>query len=83
MISGFFVQLRPSWALPQLKVLALGENNLGDDGVAALALACASGALPKLAAVRLTGNPGDAKPVNAVNKVLRERMSVRSRVRTR
>ena len=43
-------------ALPQLKILGLSGNQIGDAGVAALASACGSGALPNLTRLGLDGN---------------------------
>ena len=59
-----------SGALAQLTFLNLGENQIGDSGIKALADAVSSGALASLERVVLDGNPGDSAPVN---KALRER----------
>ena len=51
-------------------MLDLSYNQIGNDGVSALASACASGSLAKLTYVNLGGNPGSSEPVD---KVLRDR----------
>ena len=48
--------------MPNLKELYLWGNQIGDDGVAALASALRGGALPACTKIGLNGNPGsDAK----------------------
>ena len=49
--------------MPNLKVLRLLNNQIGDDGVAALASALRGGALPSCTAIGLSGNPGSDAPV--------------------
>ena len=43
--------------------LGLGGNQIGDDGMRALADAVAGGAAPSLEMIYLRGNPGNAHPV--------------------
>ena len=50
--------------------LRLDFNQISDEGVTALANACASGSLAKLTYVNLRGNPGNSEPVD---KVLQDR----------
>ena len=49
--------------MPNLRVLDLNDNQIGDDGVAALASALRGGALPSCTAVYLYGNPSSNAPV--------------------
>ena len=50
-----------SGAVPNLEILGLAENKIGDVGCAALAEAVGSGAVPKLEVLNLGGNEiGDA-----------------------
>ena len=44
--------------MPNLKTLELGDNQIGDDGAAALASALRGGALPACKWIALEGNPG-------------------------
>ena len=44
--------------MPNLEYLSLNENQIGDDGVAALASALRGGALPSCTTIRLASNPG-------------------------
>ena len=44
--------------MPNLKELYLASNQIGDDGVAALASALRGGALPSCTEITLGGNPG-------------------------
>ena len=50
--------------MPNLKVLNLEHNQIGDDGVAALASALRGGALPSCTHIDLDDNPGSPAPVN-------------------
>ena len=49
--------------MPNLKRLDLRNNQIGDDGVAALASALRGGALPACTYIDLGGNPGSDAPV--------------------
>ena len=49
--------------MPNLKELDLCKNQIGDDGVAALASALRGGALPSCTEISLSGNPGSDAPV--------------------
>ena len=50
--------------MPNLKGLYLGGNQIGNDGVAALASALRGGALPSCTTIVLFDNPGSDAPVN-------------------
>ena len=47
-----------------MEVLYLMENQIGDDGVAALASALRGGALPACTRIGLGGNPGSGFPLD-------------------
>ena len=49
--------------MPNLKELYLEHNQIGNDGVAALASALRGGALPSCTSIRLIANPGSGAPV--------------------
>ena len=49
--------------MPNLKTLHLSDNQIGDDGVAALASALRGGALPACTEIALYDNPGSDAPV--------------------
>ena len=49
--------------MPNLKELGLNGNQIGDDGVAALASALRGGALPVCTGIYFSGNPGSDDPV--------------------
>ena len=50
--------------MPNLKVLSLWDNQISNDGVAALASALRGGALPACTEIGLYGNPGSGDPVD-------------------
>ena len=50
-------------AMPMLKALNLGSNQIGEAGMAALASAVRGGALPSCTEIDLGDNPGSAAPV--------------------
>ena len=50
--------------MPNLKVLHLQDNQIGDDGVAALASALRGGAMPSCTEIYLYDNPGSGAPVD-------------------
>ena len=62
-----------SGSLPQLTELLLGENEIGDAGISALATACASGALPKCTCIVLGDNPASEDAGHAVQDALKRR----------
>ena len=49
--------------MPNLKELFLSSNQIGDDGVTALASALRGGALPSCTTISLYDNPGSDAPV--------------------
>ena len=62
--------------MPNLKRLYLEYNQIGDDGVAALASALRGGALPACRGIGLVGNPGsDAEGVIDVDSKVKEALA--------
>ena len=62
--------------MPNLKVLNLAGNQIGDDGVAALASALRGGALPACTEIYLYDNPGsDAKNYGDVDSKVKEALA--------
>ena len=65
---SFYARFSASGALASLERLELQDNEIGDNGMKALADACASGALASLTNINLHGNPGNSEPVEQAMK---------------
>ena len=59
--------------LPSLEILGLGDNQITDEGCAALASALRGGALPALGDLYLDGNPASEEAQQAATAVLQAR----------
>ena len=73
MYMSFYARFSANGALPALEQLELTSNQIGDDGLSALASACASGALPKCTYIDVDENPASEEARQAVQEALEQR----------
>ena len=70
MYMSFYARFSANGALPALEQLELTSNQIGDDGLSALASACASGALPKCTNIFTFDNPASDEAKQAVEDAI-------------
>ena len=62
-IKSFSSAISSGHSLAKLEHLSLNRNQIGNEGMRALALALAGGALPALVRAFMRDNPGETAPV--------------------